>query len=334
MTRQSRGKTAKTAIFQNRWQAWQVVRSIAAVRQRPTTPRNWRCSFTFSSLSFDISMKNSVERWSSDVQGPFRVKMRKMALGSNALSTLPLIPTYDGAKVTVSPGLKGKAPGAVTARVPALTLLVEIFTSPAPIDWTQEATMVKVRFFFYHRGSFKCSIGNLPTFWRGAPALQFSWQLARYVSLAMVLVHSYRRSLDEDGRSLWVGTWGSSFPAILRPVWLFFPPGAPVRSFLSQPISTAVPVALTFNKTKPALSSIAVVTKVIKRTDRTSLCCIWEHPQRCFPPIGTKTVRSIEQLFSQWTRPKRANSDQRTDEEDTSETCNNNHVGGRALPNA
>ena len=44
----------------------------------------------FSSLSFDISMKNSVERWSSDIQGLFRVKIRKMALGTNDLSTLPL----------------------------------------------------------------------------------------------------------------------------------------------------------------------------------------------------------------------------------------------------
>ena len=47
MTPQSRGKIAKTAVFRHRWQAWQVVRSIAAVRQRPRTPRNWRCSFTF-----------------------------------------------------------------------------------------------------------------------------------------------------------------------------------------------------------------------------------------------------------------------------------------------
>ena len=47
MTPQSRGKTAKTAVFRHRWQAWQVVRSIAAVRQRPRTPRNWQCSFTF-----------------------------------------------------------------------------------------------------------------------------------------------------------------------------------------------------------------------------------------------------------------------------------------------
>ena len=43
----SRKKTAKTAVFRHRWQAWKVVRSIAAVRQRPRTPRNWRCSFAF-----------------------------------------------------------------------------------------------------------------------------------------------------------------------------------------------------------------------------------------------------------------------------------------------
>ena len=47
MTPQIREKTAKTAVFRQRWQAWKVVRSIAAVRQRPRTPRNWRCSFAF-----------------------------------------------------------------------------------------------------------------------------------------------------------------------------------------------------------------------------------------------------------------------------------------------
>ena len=44
----------------------------------------------FSRLSFDISIKNSVQRWSSDFQGLFRVKIRKMAQGSDDLSTLPL----------------------------------------------------------------------------------------------------------------------------------------------------------------------------------------------------------------------------------------------------
>ena len=47
MTAQSREKTAKTAVFRHRWQAWKVVRSIGAVRQGPRTPRNWRRSFAF-----------------------------------------------------------------------------------------------------------------------------------------------------------------------------------------------------------------------------------------------------------------------------------------------
>ena len=74
----------------SRWQTWKVVRSIAAVRQRPRTPWNWRCSSASFESSFDISMQNRVQRWSSDFQGLFRVKIRKMALGSNDLSTLPL----------------------------------------------------------------------------------------------------------------------------------------------------------------------------------------------------------------------------------------------------
>ena len=90
MTPQSWEKTAKTAVFRHRWQAWKGVWSIAAVHQRPRSPWDWQCSFAFSSLSFDISIKNSAQRWSSDFQGLFRVKIRKMAQGSNDLSTLPL----------------------------------------------------------------------------------------------------------------------------------------------------------------------------------------------------------------------------------------------------
>ena len=44
----------------------------------------------FSSLSFDISIKNSIPKWSSDIQGLFCAKIRKMAQESNDLSTLPL----------------------------------------------------------------------------------------------------------------------------------------------------------------------------------------------------------------------------------------------------
>ena len=47
MTPKAEKKTVKTAVFRHRWQAWKIVRSITAVRQRPRTPRNWRCSFAF-----------------------------------------------------------------------------------------------------------------------------------------------------------------------------------------------------------------------------------------------------------------------------------------------
>ena len=33
-------------------------------------------------------------------------------------------------------------------------------------------------------------------------------------------------------------------------------------------------------------TSFLLGRKAVKRTDRTSLCCIWEQPQRCFPPFG------------------------------------------------
>ena len=47
MTPEAEKKTANTAVFRHRWQAWKVVRSIAAVRWRPMTPRDWWCSFAF-----------------------------------------------------------------------------------------------------------------------------------------------------------------------------------------------------------------------------------------------------------------------------------------------
>ena len=90
MTPQSREKTAKTAVFRHRWQAWKLYgrsRLYASAQGRHETDG---VLSLFSRLSFDISIKNSVQRWSSDFQGLFRVKIGKMAQGSNDLSTLPL----------------------------------------------------------------------------------------------------------------------------------------------------------------------------------------------------------------------------------------------------
>ena len=90
VTPRIREKTAKTAFFQHRWQAWKVVRLIGAVRQRPRTPRNWRCSFAF----FESFLRHFNKKQRAEVifrlSRPFSCKIRKMAQWSNDLSTLPL----------------------------------------------------------------------------------------------------------------------------------------------------------------------------------------------------------------------------------------------------
>ena len=111
--------------------------------------------------------------------------------------------------------------------------------------------------------------------------LKFSWQLTRNVSLATLLLHSYRRSFDEDECSR-VGTSRSSTRSqqFCEHSGHFLPPGGPVTSFLSQPISMAPSFpSPSFNQTKPLLSWITVVTKAIKRTARTSLYRIRKHSQ-------------------------------------------------------
>ena len=62
MTPIAEKKTARTAVFLHRWQAWKVVRSIAAVRQRPRAPRIRRCSFAFfESFLWYFNKKQSAE---------------------------------------------------------------------------------------------------------------------------------------------------------------------------------------------------------------------------------------------------------------------------------
>ena len=172
-------------------------------------------------------------------------------------------------KLRFSRGLKAKAPGAVTACVPGpLRRRSSKFLQARRPRLAQETTMGKVTiFFFYLRGSFKCMIVILPTFWHSAPAWDFSWQLTRNVSLATMLVHSYRRSLDE-------GYGQASVHCELKRRGLrsqqkcgHFPPGAPVTSFLSQQISTVIrSPRFQQDETSWALSSIAVVTTAIKRS--------------------------------------------------------------------
>ena len=240
-------------------------------------------------------------------------------------------------KLRFSRGLKAKAPGAVTACVPGpLQRRSSKFLQACRSRLSQEATMGKVTIFFFFLPSrvfqvYDCYFTNVLTqrscleFLLTADSQCFTRNDARTFVPTIP-----RRRLWPGERSLWVETSRSSFTA---DVWSFSP-GAPVTSFLSQQISTVIrSPRFQQDDTSWALSSIAVVTKAIKRTARTSLSHLGT-ATTLFPAIWTKTARSIEELFSQWKRPRRASSDQRTYEKDTSETCNNNHAGGRALTNA
>ena len=159
-------------------------------------------------------------------------------------------------KLRFSRGLKAKAPGAVTGCVPGpLRRRSSKFLQACRSRLSQEATMGKVTifFFFYLRGSFKCMIVILPMFWHSAPAWDFSWQLTRNVSLATMLVHSYRRSLDATkamARRAFTVSWNVDVFVHSRRVVIF--PQAP-PSLVSSP-SKYPPsfVALAFNKTTPA----------------------------------------------------------------------------------
>ena len=240
-------------------------------------------------------------------------------------------------KLRFSRGLKAKAPGAVTAcgvPRPAPTPLVEIFTGPSTTTGTRSNDgegddiffftfegLSSVWLLFYQRSDTALLLGISPDSW-----------LAMFHSQRCSYIRTDDPSTKATGQAS-VHCWNVEVFVHSRSV-VIFPPGAPVTSFLSQQISTVFRrPRFQQDETSWALSSIAVVTKAIKRTARTSLSHLGT-ATTLFPAIWTKTARSIEELFSQWKRPRRASSDQRTDGEDTSETCNNNHAGGRALTNA
>ena len=234
-------------------------------------------------------------------------------------------------KLRFSRGLKAKAPGAVTACVPGpLRRRSSKFLQARRPRLAQEATMGKVTFFFF-------TFEGLSSVWllfyqRSDTALLLgispdSW-LAMFHSQRCSYIRTDDPSTKAMARRAFTVSWNVEVFVHSRSV-VIFPLGAPVTSFLSQQISTVIrSPRFQQDETSWALSSIAV-----KRTARTSLSHLGT-ATTLFPAIWTKTARSIEELFSQWKRPRRASSDQRTDEEDTSETCNNNHAGGRALTNA
>ena len=245
-----------------------------------------------------------------------------------------VIQTYDGAKVTVfvwfeSESARHRHVHCSCSR--SDVALVEIFTGPAPIDWTQEATMVKVRIFFTFEGI--SSVGLL--FYQRFDAALLLWSSP---DSWLAMFHSWRcsyiRTDNPSTRRVFTVSWNTEVFVHCEQCGQFFLTRRPRHQF-------PLPANLHRHSRRPRFqqdeTSSLLDRRRVESIQTDSSYQLVSHlgtSTTLFPAIWTKTARSIEELFSQWTKPKRARSDQRTDEEDTSETCNNNHVGGRALTNA
>ena len=83
-------------------------------------------------------------------------------------------------KLRFSHGLKAKVPGAVTACIPTQRRHSSKFLQAHPLN--SRSNDGDGEDFLNLRGSFKCMIAILPTFWRSAPALKFSWHSGRLTS--------------------------------------------------------------------------------------------------------------------------------------------------------
>ena len=240
-------------------------------------------------------------------------------------------------KLRFSCGLKAKVPGAVTARVPAPTLLVEIFTGSAPIDWTQEATMVKVRIFFFFF-TFEGLSNVWLLFYQRFDAALLLWSS---LDSWLAMFHSRRCSyIRTDDPSTKTGVHcelehrGLRSQQFCDRCGYFFFTRRPRQQF-------PLPANLHRHSRHTHFQQDEISSLLDRRRHEShqtyrsyQLVLHLGTSTTLFPAIWTRTAQSIEELFSQWTRPTRASSDQRTDEEDTSETCNNNHVGGRTMTKA
>ena len=233
-------------------------------------------------------------------------------------------------KLRFSPGLKAKARGAVIACVPAATPLVEFLRAHRlntrsndgeGEDFFTFEGLSSVWLLFHQRFDAALPLWSSPDSWL---AMFHSWRC------------SYIRTDDPSTKTIVHCEFEHrDLRSQLRAVWSFF-------FFTRRPLHQfPLPANLHRHSRRPHFQQ-----------DET--CCLLDRHRHeshqtyssyqlvshlgtsttLFPAIWTKTARSIEELFSQWTRPKRASSDQRTDEEDASETCNNNHIGGQALTNA
>ena len=211
-------------------------------------------------------------------------------------------------KLRFSRGLKAKAPGAVTARVPAPTPLVEIFTGPAPIDWTQEATMVKVRIFFLTSRVFQVYD-------------YYFTNVLTQRSCFEVLLTADSQCFSRDNartfvptiprrRRAFTGTSRSSF-TILRAAWSFFfhpPSPSPVSSPGQSPLSFPLPSLSTRRNPLSLLDR--------RRHESHQTYSSYQFVSHLgtssmqVPAIWTKSVRSIEELFFSMKKMKKAQEKQ------------------------
>ena len=144
-------------------------------------------------------------------------------------------------KLRFSRSLKAKAPGAVTACVPGpLQRRSSKFLQARRPRLAQEATMGKVTIFFFLPSRvfqvYDCYFTNVLT---QRSCLGFLLT-ADTLSLATMLVHSYRRSLDEGYGLASIHCELKRQSLRLQQKCGHFSPGAPITSFLSQQISTVI----------------------------------------------------------------------------------------------
>ena len=193
-------------------------------------------------------------------------------------------------KLRFSRSLKAKAPGAVTACVPACSDAARRnFYRPVDHDWHKKQRWGRWRFFFFLPSRvfqvYDCYFTNVLTqrsclgFLLTADSQCFTGSDARTFVPTIP-----RRRLWPGERSLWVETSRSSFTA---EVWSFSPQAPP--SLVSSPSKSPPSFALAFNKTKPAeLSPRSPSQRKPSNVQLVPVCRIWEQPQRCFPPFGQK----------------------------------------------
>ena len=241
-------------------------------------------------------------------------------------------------KLRFSRGLKAKAPGPVTACVPGLLRRRSSkFLQARRPRQAQEATMGKVTIFFFFTFEGLSSVWLLFTNVLTQALLlgisPDSW-LAMFHSQRCSYIRTDDPSTKAMARRAFTMSWNVDVFVHSRIVVIF--PQAPpslVSSPSKYPPSFA---ALAFNKTKPALSSIAVVTKASKRTARTSLSHLdletSTTPVSC--QLDKNRAKHRRTVFSMKKGPEEQAAINELTKKTPRKHATTTTVGGRALTNA